>query len=409
MPILLPEDKMYPLPKMVSVRQKLSREAIDDIEREVINRAVDAGLTGAIKKGQKIAIAVGSRGVAGIAEIVKALVVMVKESGAVPLIVSAMGSHGGGEAEGQREVLLNYGITEELMDSEINTENRVVLLGHIGSDIPVYTDEAALKVDMTILVNRVKPHTDFCGKIESGLCKMAVIGLGNHKGCSAIHKVGFSQFHEVIPRAAKLIFDKGNIAFGVAIVENSTKGIKAVEVIKAEDILTKEPALLDLAKENMSKILIPEMDILIVKEIGKNISGGGFDSNVIGKYGPKANSKELPKYDVLVINGLSKESEGNAIGIGCADFVTQKVIKDIDFISTYANVFAVGADYDTAFIPIALENEEEAIYAAIKKMDKKPEDCTIVRIKNTSQLETIEISENLMCYVQGNPDKFNII
>jgi hypothetical protein len=319
-----------------------------------------------------------------------------------------MGSHGGGTSEGQRSVLEGYGITEESMGVPIVAGIDAVLLGETTEGIPVYTDKAALDADMTVLINRIKPHTDFNGTIESGLCKMAVIGLGNHIGCTAMHRAGFDRFGELLPEAASIVLENSSIGFGLAIIENAEDRTADIQAVKSNEFLEKEPTLLRKAKRLMAKLRIPKMDVLIVEEIGKNISGAGIDPNVVGRFGPKSLNDDVPKYEMLVILDLSEDTHGNAVGIGFADVTTRAVLDKIDFESTYANSLASG-NFACAAIPPALDGEREAIAAAVKLWGGDPEQCRIVRIRSTLNVGEILVSETLLSHIDAHPDQFEII
>ncbi|MDR0851470.1 MAG: nickel-dependent lactate racemase [Clostridiales Family XIII bacterium] len=407
MPILLPDDLNIEIPELYPIRQKFQGVSLPDIAARISELFELPGIGERIVPGQRVALAIGSRGIDHIDVLAAEVIAQLKMRGVQPFIVAAMGSHGGGTKAGRLAVLESFGITEETMGVSISADDETVHLGQVGS-IPIFTSKEALEADMTILINRVKPHTDFNGPVESGLCKMAVIGLGGHVGCSAIHQVGFKNFATLIPDAAALILENGNIGFGIAIIENSEDRIAEIHAIPAEQIFTRESELLIKAQAYMPRIRIPEIDILLVDEIGKNFSGGGMDPNIVGRYGPKAEREDIPDIKVLVVHRLSEGTHGNASGIGMADITTEAVLFSIDFESTYANVFAVGDGYETAHIPIVMKDEREAFCGAVKLWGGDLKKCRVVQIKNTLQLGEIRVSSALLPYVLEHPAFFEL-
>ncbi|MDR3280475.1 MAG: nickel-dependent lactate racemase [Synergistaceae bacterium] len=409
MPILLEDDLNYPLPRMYKVRQSFPRPKLDDIERRVSDEISRPEIKGRIKPGASVAVGVGSRGVKNLSVIVRAVLNQIKEAGGHPFIVSAMGSHGGGAPEGQREVLRSYGITEESMGVEIVTSVDVVRVGKTSRGIDVYFDKAAMSADLVVPINRVKLHTDFVADIQSGLCKMLVIGLGNHIGCSAIHEDGNDTFGETILEASGMILKSAAVGFGVAVVENACDETALIEAIPGESIREREMELVKIARDNMPTLMIPEIDVLIVKEIGKNISGAGFDPNILGKsYILKEFVLPVPNIKRMVLLDITRESHGNAIGVGVFDVITRNVFDKLDLEQMYANAIAVKCPED-ARIPLIASSEEEATRIAVKTArGADRERLKIVRIKNTLELETIEVSDVLREYAERH-DKLSLI
>ena len=403
MPILLEGDLNISLPSMHKVRQSFNREKINDIKETIDFEGSKESIISKIKPGQKVAVAVGSRGIKNIQQIVKLTVDKIKELGGDPFIVSAMGSHGGGTEKGQREVLYGYGITEEYMGVPIITKTDVIHLGKTKKGFDIYFDKTAAGADVVVPINRIKLHTDFVSDIQSGLCKMLVIGLGNHIGCSAIHEEEFDNFGEIIKEAATIIMEKINVGFGIAILENAYDETAKIEFIPSKDLIRREIELVKVAKENMPTLMIPEIDILIVEEIGKNISGAGYDPNILGKsYILKEYVLDIPKINRMILLDVSKESHGNAIGMGIFDIITRKVFEQLDFESIYANGIATKC-IDDCKIPLISENEEEALKIAIKVLRNADKDnLKIVKIKNTLELEYIYVSDALIDYVKKN-------
>lgn len=415
MPVLLEKDRNIKLPAMRKVRQQFETKKIDDIKQRLWQELDKEEIANTVLPGDSVALAVGSRGISNIADMVIELVKWVRKQGAEPFIVPAMGSHGGGRAEGCVDILAEYGITEETVGAPIKADEDVVELGTLDSragsaakGIKVYMDKDAFEADKTILINRIKPHTEFNGEVESGLCKLSTIGLGRHTGCTSLHDGGTINFGEIIPAAASMVFDKGGVAFGIAIVENAYDETMIIEAIPTDKIIEREKQLLITARESMPSIGITPIDILIVEEIGKDISGIGMDPNIIGRFGPKAELPYIPEIGEIIALRISKGSHGNACGIGIADFTTRKLLSQMDFEATYANTIACGCDYETEYIPLVMADEEEAIAAAVKTLKiKNPEKTRIVRIRNTADLEEIEVSEPIWPEIAANPGRFD--
>lgn len=401
MPVLLEEDLVFPLPKMHRVRQSFRSERLEDVVSAVQETIAQSEVSSKIKPGAKVAVAVGSRGIRNLPVIVKAVLDDIRRAGGKPFIVSAMGSHGGGTREGQREVLYGYGITEEAMGVPVVTDVDVQHLGITKRGIDVYFDKTALAADLIVPINRVKLHTDFVADIQSGLCKMLVIGLGNHIGCTAIHEDDFDTFGDTLLEAAGIILEKARVGFGVAIVENAYDETALVEAIPVERLIAREKELVKIAGRNMPTLMIPEIDVLIVQEIGKNISGAGYDPNILGKsYILKEFVLEVPRINRMILLDISQQSHGNAVGMGIFDVITRKVFDGLDLESIYANAVAVKCT-DDAKIPLIAADDEEALRIAIKILrgaDKR--NLKIVKIINTLKLDTIEVSDALLPYVR---------
>ncbi len=393
MPILLRESAARELPVLRPVIQRFPRPRLGDVwaTAHAAARACLSDL--GAKSGARVAIGVGSRGIRDIVPVVQATVTACREAGLAPFVVPAMGSHGGGTAEGQRGVLEHLGITEEAVGAPIVSSQDVATIGVTESGIPVSFDRAALDADFIVPINRVKPHTDFAGTHESGLCKMLAIGIANHAGCSRIHQEGFPRFHAVIPAVAALILHTLPVAFGVAIVENAYDETCLVEAIPGETILAREAELLQIAYANMARLYFDHIDVLIVEEIGKNISGAGMDPNIIGRTaGGQLPGYAGPAITRIVVGALTAASYGNAIGIGEADFTTERLAGQMDRTATYANAIAAGVP-ESARLPIVLPTLDDAVRAALQTSGIDDwSQAAIVRIKNTLHLDTIWVS-----------------
>lgn len=404
MPILLQEDLERPMPKLYRVRQQFDNSHLKDVEemtRSELNRPEIRSL---VKPRARVAVAVGSRGIRDLYSVVSVTVSCLKEMGAQPFVVSAMGSHGGGTEEGQREVLAGYGITQENLGVPVITTVDTVHLGSCAKNRPVWFDRAAFGADLVVPINRIKLHTDFVGPLQSGLCKMLVIGLGNHKGCSAVHEEDPEQFAQIIEETASLILEKAPIGFGVAILENAYDQTCHVEAVPAKEMIQREKELVLQARANMPYIMLPQADIIVCKEIGKDVSGAGFDPNILGRSSVlKTFVLHVPKYQRLVLTDVTRASHGNGIGVGLFDVITKKVADQLDLETMYANAIACNCLVD-ASVPCTVKDEETAIRVALKccrGIDR--DNPKIIRIQNTLHLEYIEVSAALLDDVKADP------
>jgi len=385
---------------LFKVKQDFKSAKIDDISSTISQEFKKANLADRLEPGSKIAIAVGSRGIANISEIVKSVIAEFKSLNVDPFIVPAMGSHGGATAEGQLKVLNSLGVTEKTVGASLHSSMEVVKFGEIDGAVPLYFDKFAAEADGVFVINRVKPHTDFGGPWGSGLIKMISIGLGKHKGCVALHTHGLSKY---IPVAAKLLLEKVNILGGLAIVENSQEETAHLELVKSGEMFEKETNLLQMAKSQMSRLPFKDLDVLIVKTIGKAISGTGMDTNVIGRLKVEG----LPEQGELQIKrivalDLADNSYGNALGIGLADLTTKRLVDKIDFKTMYANVISTSY-LERGKIPIFLDNDQEAIETALKTIGPRGvEKARICIIKNTLELEEFYVSASLVEELREN-------
>lgn len=377
------------IPQLYSLNQTFERPVLKDFKC-VLKQKLSAS---DMKQGQTIAITAGSRGIADYIELISTISEYVRTKGAVPIIVPCMGSHGGGTFSGQKQVLSKLGITDEI--AKIVPGGEPIYLGRNTAGNPIYINSGFLKVDGVIMLNRIKPHTSFRGEYESGIVKMAAIGMGGHKGASITHASGFPSMAENIVSAAKVIFEKINLICAVATVENAYGEIAKLEVLDKDEILVKEPKLLEKAKQLMPRLPSDEIDVLIVDEIGKDISGTGMDTNIIGRYHTKAASGG-PSINKIVVLGLSQKSGGNANGIGLADFTTKRLYQQIDFEATNLNVLT-STEPASAKIPPVMDSDELAIKAALYTCNNKVQnEIKVVRIKNTKQLENVLVSKNML-------------
>ena len=393
-------------PKMYRIGQVFDVPRVDNIEETLSQELESIQISSLIKEGARIAITAGSRGIANIDRVLRHLVHVLKENSAKPFLIPAMGSHGGGTPEGQLEILESLKVTEESIGAPVLSSMEVVEIGKSRFGFPVLVDKNAAEADGVIVVNRVKPHTEFEGPIESGLMKMMAIGMGKHKGCIQVHKQTINyRYVEVIPEIGTVILEKLRVLFGVALVENVYDETALIKAILPSQFRIEEERLLTEAKRLMARLPFDKIDVLIVDEMGKNISGTGMDTNVIGRImfiGER--EPEKPKITRIVVLGLTEESHGNAIGIGLADYTTQRLVNDMDAGATSINAMA-GMSPEKGRIPISLITDKEAVEAAldtIRPVDA--EEARVVHIKNTLEIAELDISEALLEEVEGRED-----
>jgi Lactate racemase N-terminal domain len=348
-----------------------------------------------------VAIGVGSRGVGGISEVVAGLVAHLKEAGAEPFVVPAMGSHGASTAEGQARVLAHLGVSEERVGCPVRATMEAVKVGETPAGVEVFMDRNAYEADSVVVVNRIKPHTAFRGEVESGPTKMLAIGLGKQKGAHSVHAAGWGNIHETIPEAARVAVETGKVAFGLAVLENADEEPYKVAAIPAEKLEEGEAPLLEEAKRNLLRLPFDEIDVLIVDEIGKNISGDGADPNVTGRY-PTPYASGGPRIERLVFLDLTDETGGNANGLGAADVVTERLASKMDRPSTYLNALTSTTPYPVK-IPMVMPDDRMAIAAALVMCaGVSPQEVKLARIENTLKLRRMWVSEALLRGLGGD-------
>jgi hypothetical protein len=377
--------------EMYTVRQRFPRPRLEAIGTGV--RTEVEKLEASIKSGARIAIAVGSRGIANLEEIVRATVDAINSAGGVPFIVPAMGSHGGATAEGQTHVLASYGITEENIGAPVVSSMEVVELPG-GNTNKIFMDRTAFEADGIVFVNRIKPHTDFHDRYESGLVKMGVLGLGKHAAALEIHSFGVAGLRDLLAPSFQRIVATGKILFGLAVVENAYDETAFVEAIPGAEILAREPALLDLARVNMPCLPVEDIDVLVVDRLGKDISGVGMDPNIIGRLKIAGQEEpSSPRIKSIVVSSLSPLSYGNALGIGLADVITRKLYNAIDFAPMYANVTA-SLFLERAKVPFIAEIDRAAVELALKTCGRSAD--RVVRIKDTLHVDEVQVSKSVL-------------
>ena len=393
------------LPKMAKVRQVFDQPGIKDIPAKIREELEKKRLKDRVKPGQRIAVTAGSRGIANIPLILKTIVAELKAVGAEPFLVPAMGSHGGATPEGQIQVLHSLGVTEESVGAPIEASMEVELVGCLPDGVEIYLSRVALKADGIFVVGRVKPHTDFKGDIESGLLKMMAIGLGNQKGAEMIHWHRYDGYHRILPEAGRLIAEKTNIVMGLALLENAYHKTAEIHALYPEEFYEKEIQLLETAKDLLPRLPFNDIDVLVVEELGKNISGVGMDTNVTGRFWmPGEHDPRAPSVKKIAVFDLTEETHGNAIGIGLADVTTRRAFEKIDYHQTYVNCLTQGSG-ETGKIPPFLANDRDAIATAIRISGPiQPEAARVIRIKNTQELEALYISEALVDELRASPE-----
>ena len=383
-------------PRMFRVRQKFDPRQVNDVTGEVTAQLESLALKNRIRSGQTVAITAGSRGVNHIGQITRAIVDHFKSFGAVPFIVPAMGSHGGGTAEGQTQVLEHYGITSEKMGCELRASMETVIVDQTPQGIPVHFDKHASKADHVFIVGRVKPHTGFVGEIESGLHKMMLIGLGKHEGAKIYHRaIADYSFMEIITAVAASVISKCRVVGGLAIVENAYDETALIEAVAPERFLEREKVLLKLATEWLPRLPFRYADLLIVDKIGKNISGTGLDTNVVGRKfnDHMGTDRDTARCKRIFVRGLTDQTHGNATGIGLSEFTNQRTVDAIDRKITAINC-VTGLHPTAAMIPIAYETDREVISTALHTCGLvEPPNSKVIQISDTLHLGEVLVSE----------------
>ena len=398
----IPGGLECPLPRMLRAEQRFPHPVISDLPAAL--RQALGSLPALALRGKRVAITCGSRGIPGAVEILQGLVSFLRAAGAEPFLVPAMGSHGGATAEGQRQVLERNGITEATVGAPIRASMDVVQVAELPEGIPLYCDAIARSADAIVLFNKIKPHTAYKTEIESGLLKMSTIGLGKHVGAATLHQFSFDEFPGIIRRGGETMVRTLPIAFGLAVLENAYGEVAVLEAIPPDRIPQREPVLLAEAKRIMSRLLLPVIDVLVVDEIGKEVSGAGLDPNVTGRPATRRPGFQGPAVQRIFVRGVTRASHGVGLGIGMADVTTRRCAESLDLGAMYTNVFTARI-MDGAKIPPVLANDREALCVAIKTCNRVvPERARVVRIKNTKSLHRIWLSEPYLAEIAGRDD-----
>jgi len=386
---------MSDYPQVFRVRQSFESPRIDDLPGEVESQLSRLSLSEKVQPDQTVAITAGSRGIANIPVIIKAIVDHMKRLDARPFIVPAMGSHGGGTAEGQRGMLETLGITEQRCGCPIRSSMETEIVCQAAEGFPVHSDRHAYGADHVVVCGRVKPHTNFVGDIESGLMKMMLIGLGKHEGAKIYHRaIKDYSFAQIVRSVAQEVLAKCNILAGVAIVENGYDETAKIEAVRPNEFEQREKELLQLAKQWMPCLPFDSAHLLLVDQIGKNISGTGMDTNVVGrKFGiHRAGPDEYPKIQNIVVRSLTEQTHGNATGLGLAEFCRSRVLRQRDDSITRINCYT-GGHAIGAMTPIDYETDREILEAAMPLIGlTEPPNAKLMWIRNTLDVAEVECS-----------------
>ncbi len=383
-------------PLVVPVQQEIPADSVGDIAGAIRRELAAIGLSRRVKPGMKVAITAGSRGFPYNVTAIRTIADELKKLGAAPFVIPAMGSHGGATAEGQRQMAEGLGVTEAGVGCPIVSSMETVQTGVTPSGVPVYCDRHAYEADGIILFNRVKPHTAFRGKVESGLCKIATVGLGKQVGAEALHKAGLGQ---TIIEAVRVNLAKAPIIGGIATVENYREEPAVIKGLAADELIEGEAALLQVAWRYFPRLPFDDLDVLVVNRMGKEISGTGMDVNVIGMH-RRVGGTGKPDLRTIVCLDLTDGSHGNALGVGFADLVPQRLVDKIDRATTYANVLTTGF-YGTGKIPVTLPTPADCVRAAMQPFD--PDTVRLVRVRDTKHLDRLWVSPALLPSVEANP------
>ena len=386
---------MSEYPEIFRIRQKFDRPVVEDIPSEVASELSRLNLDTTIQPGQSVAITAGSRGIANIHIIIKAIVDHLKGLGAEPFVVPAMGSHGGATAEGQQGIVEGYGITEDYVGCPIRSSMETVIVCDAKEGFPVHFDKNAYGADHVVVCGRVKPHTTFVGDIESGLMKMMLIGLGKYEGAKTYHRaIKDHSFGQIVRSVAKEVLSKCRIVAGLAIVENGYDETARITAVGPNEFEEREKELLVLAKQWMPRLPFKQADLLVVDQIGKNISGSGMDSNVVGRkfLEHRAGDDEWPKVRTIFLRGLTEETHGNATGIGMAEFALTRAVDAMDVAITRRNCITGGSPTG-AMIPLHYQTDKEVLEATLPEMGLTAvPDTKVMWIHNTLEVSELECS-----------------
>ncbi len=384
------------LPPIARVRRRFDQPEVADVAAEVTRAIRSSQLATRVIPGGRVAITAGSRGIAGISAILRAAVDAVRSLGFRPFLVAAMGSHGGGTTAGQLAMLAEFGVTEEAMGCPIRGEMETVVVGTNSFGLPIHFDQNAFDADGIILINRIKPHTSFTGRYESGLLKMLTIGLGKQQGAYQVHKLGLPGLKTMLPEVGKYLLKRTPVALGIAILENASEHTARIVGVEPEEILDVEPRLLDESRELMGRLPFEQLDVLVVGELGKNYSGTGLDPNVIGRQRVET-MPDLPRPVItrLAVLDLSAETRGNALGIGLADLTTDRLVGAIDPVPMRVNSMTTNF-LTRARVPLSLPTDREVLAASLDTCWRtSPDEGRLAIVPNTLELTTLWVTRAL--------------
>jgi hypothetical protein len=393
------------LPTIARVRQIHDQPEVFGVPEAVAEAIRSSRIATRVKPGGSIALTVGSRGIAGIDRIARAAVDALRGIGFAPFVVAAMGSHGGGTAEGQRALLAELGVTERRVGCPIRSEMETSILGTNSFGLPIHFDSNAFGADGIVLLNRIKPHTSFTGRYESGLLKMLTIGLGKRQGAEQVHKLGLPGLLRLLPEVGAFLLEKTPVALGIALLENAEEKTARVVGVEPEALLEVEPRLLDEARTLMARLPFDQIDVLVVGELGKNYSGTGLDPNVIGRQRVET-MPDLPRPVVtrLAVLDISVESRGNATGIGLADLTTDRLVAAID--PTPMRVNCMTSNFLTrARVPLSLPTDRDVLEACLDTCWRvDPAEARMVLIPNTLEIAQLWVTSPLAGEVEAHPN-----
>jgi hypothetical protein len=399
----IPSDEF--LPTIARVRRTYRQPEVEDVSEATARAIRGSRLRERMAPGGRIAITVGSRGIARIQQIAHATVETVRSLGFEPNVVAAMGSHGGGTSDGQRALLTELGVTEESVGCPIRSEMDTVVLGTNSFGLPIHFDRNAHEADGILVLNRIKPHTSFTGRYESGLLKMLAIGLGKRQGAAQVHKLGLPGLRAMVPEVGAVLLQRTRVVLGVAILENAREHTARIVGVEPEELLVVEPRLLDESRELMGRLPFEQIDVLVVGELGKNYSGTGLDPNVIGRQRVET-MPDLPRPVItrLAVLDISDESRGNALGIGLADLTTERLVRQID--PTPVRVNSVTSNFLTrARVPLSLPTDREVIAGCLDTCWRTARDqARMVLIPNTLELTTMWVTPAMAADIEADPE-----
>jgi Lactate racemase N-terminal domain len=392
-------------PTIARVRRSYQQPELADVSATTVSAIHESRVVGRLKPASRIAITVGSRGIAAIARIVRATAEALRALEFDPFVVAAMGSHGGGTADGQRSLLRELGVTEDSVRCPIRTEMDTVVLGTNSFGLPIHFDRNAIEADGIVLLNRIKPHTSFTGRYESGLLKMLTVGLGKRQGAAQVHKLGLPGLRALIPEVGAFLLGRVPVVLGLAILENARDQTARIVAVKPEDLLEAEPQLLEQSRALMARLPFDQIDVLVVGELGKNYSGTGMDPNVIGRQRVET-MPDLPKPVItrIAVLDLSVETRGNALGIGLADLTTERLVRGID--PTPMRVNSMTSNFlSRARVPLALPADGDVIASCLDTCWRISRDqARMVLIPNTLEISSFWISPPLVDEVEAHPE-----
>ncbi|MEZ4725744.1 MAG: hypothetical protein R3E79_01265 [Caldilineaceae bacterium] len=392
---------------LLAVKQTFDAPDVGDVAAAAKRALKEGGLLERMQPGATVAVGVGSRGIANLPTIVKATIEGLREAGMKPFALPAMGSHGGATAEGQKTMLAELGVTEASIGAEIRATMEVKEIGHLPDGPPLFQDLISAAADHCLLISRVKPHTDFRSHLESGPSKMCVIGWGKQHGAAIMHGGGGANFQKYLAPAARIYEKNTNFVGALAIVENAYDGTAKIEGLTADKVgLEPEAKLLEEAKSLMASLPFPEIDVLVVRNLGKNISGTGMDTNIISRLLIPRQPEAFGNIDVavIVVLDLTEETHGNACGMGLANITTARVFKKIDWVATYTNTITSGifGMYRTS-LPLTMPDDKAALQVALRGCARPWADARMVFIQDTLTLDHIWVSPNLRKDVEAHP------